>query len=272
MRCKFIIYLAIAGVMFAGRPVIAADDLPLDEDQALMELYFGDEPSVEVATHVATPVSRIAENVTVINRAEIEAMHAHSVKEILRSVAGVRMDFDGYDLAGSGNISIHNSDVEHVLVLLDGVRWSFIDSDWNDTVAIPVGIIDRIEVIKGAASSSWGSSMGGVINIITRKAGISSTPVVPCRRLPAPGLIPIPLTERWPARSTASVISCMPVLCTQTVWSARPMGGLETMRLTTANSLWIFPTGRPSHPPWAGLIPTGSGPVVNSGTAAVSIR
>lgn len=176
MRCKFIIYLAIAGVMFAGRPVIAADDLPLDEDQALMELYFGDEPSVEVATHVATPVSRIAENVTVINRAEIEAMHAHSVKEILRSVAGVRMDFDGYDLAGSGNISIHNSDVEHVLVLLDGVRWSFIDSDWNDTVAIPVGIIDRIEVIKGAASSSWGSSMGGVINIITRKAGISSTP------------------------------------------------------------------------------------------------
>ena len=34
---------------------------------------------------------------------------------------------------------------------------------------IPIENIERIEVLKGAASSVWGSSLGGVINIITRK-------------------------------------------------------------------------------------------------------
>jgi vitamin B12 transporter len=39
-----------------------------------------------------------------------------------------------------------------------------------------VGIIDRIEVIKGPASSAWGSSLGGLINIITKAAGTTRTP------------------------------------------------------------------------------------------------
>ena len=38
----------------------------------------------------------------------------------------------------------------------------------NITTDIPIGIVDRIEVIKGPASSAWGSSLGGVINIITK--------------------------------------------------------------------------------------------------------
>jgi len=55
-----------------------------------------------------------------------------------------------------------------VRVLLDGVTWNFLGSGLAETNSIPVGIIKRIEIIKGPGSSAWGSSLGGVINIITK--------------------------------------------------------------------------------------------------------
>src|SRR5207249_11160049 len=41
---------------------------------------------------------------------------------------------------------------------------------------IPLENIKQIEVIKGAASSVWGSSLGGVINVITEDVGNSGIP------------------------------------------------------------------------------------------------
>ena len=37
-------------------------------------------------------------------------------------------------------------------------------------------IVRRIEIIKGAAFSAWGSALGGVINIITKEPGTTSRP------------------------------------------------------------------------------------------------
>ena len=39
-----------------------------------------------------------------------------------------------------------------------------------------MAIIERIEVIKGPASSAWGSSLGGVVNILTKPAGKDRVP------------------------------------------------------------------------------------------------
>jgi vitamin B12 transporter len=61
--------------------------------------------------------------------------------------------------------------------LIDGVSQNSLAEGVTDVGAIPVQNIERIEIVKGPASSSWGSSLGGVINIITkspddtRKAG-----------------------------------------------------------------------------------------------------
>ena len=68
-------------------------------------------------------------------------------------------------------MQIHASDYEHVLLLLDGVRLNDIDAGFPESTGIPVQIIDRIVVVKGPASSAWGSALGGVINIVTKKAG-----------------------------------------------------------------------------------------------------
>jgi len=167
--------LAAPPMAMATPPEELTDRLAAQNAEPLLELYFDEEQLVEVATRAPKPVSQIAENVTIITAKEIEAMNAHSVTEVLDRVAGIFVNFDGRDYAGPSSLYIHGSDYEHVLVLVDGFRWTYINGDFSEVNSIPVGIIQRLEVIKGAASSTWGSALGGVINIITKEAG--STPV-----------------------------------------------------------------------------------------------
>ncbi len=145
-------------------------------------LLFWDEKDlyVQTATRAEKPISQVAENMTVITAKDIEDMNAHTVAEVLNRITGIfvdlTLDFGSNSLIHIQN-PIHKSATErHVLVLLDGVPWNFIGGGTAETNNIPVKIIDRIEVIKGPASSAWGSSLGGVINIITKETGSASRP------------------------------------------------------------------------------------------------
>jgi outer membrane cobalamin receptor len=67
--------------------------------------------------------------------------------------------------------SVRGSTSDQVLVLLDGVRLNSSRDGSVDLSTIPVEIIDHIEVVRGGESALYGSSaIGGVINIITKKA------------------------------------------------------------------------------------------------------
>ncbi len=165
-----------AAALLCCLPVAQPPQAAQAADADPLAMYFDDSQMVEVATRAAKPLTQVAENVTIISATEIAAMHAHSVAEVLKYTAGVLVSPESEDIGGQSNLYIHNSDFEQVTVLLDGMRWSFIDSEFNETNAIPVAIIDRIEVIKGAASSTWGSALGGVINIITKGTGKSILP------------------------------------------------------------------------------------------------
>lgn len=153
---------------------VRSNDLPAD-DSELLELYFAEEELVETATRTPKPISQIAENVTIITAEEIEAMNAHTVAEVLDRVAGVFVSFTSRESIPASSVSIHGSLYEQVAVYIDGIRWRWA-ADLAETCQIPVQIIKRIEVIKGPASSTWGSSLGGVVNIITRDAGKSDRP------------------------------------------------------------------------------------------------
>lgn len=145
-------------------------------DTNLMTMYFDDDILIEAATRTPKPITQVAENVTVITAAEIAAMNAHNLAEVLNLVTGVFVEFSGRDYAATSSTHIHGSAYEHVLVLLDGIRWGSVTADYAETQAIPLAIIKRLEVIRGPASSTWGSSLGGVVNIITRETGGTTTP------------------------------------------------------------------------------------------------
>lgn len=152
-------------------------DAQSEEEMQILRMYYKEKDLVVISpTRHPKPVSQAAENMTVVTKEEIEAMNAHTVAEVLNRVTGVFIDFNGQDFGSGSVLSIQGSDEWHVLVLVDGIPWNFLSSGNAETNSIPVGIIERIEVIKGPASSAWGSSLGGVVNIITKSAGTTTRP------------------------------------------------------------------------------------------------
>jgi len=131
---------------------------------------------VETATRIAKPLAQTAENMTVITAREIEEMNAHTLAEVLSRVPGLFVGFQGQDFGSPALLHIQGSAERHVTVLLDGVVLNFLTGGNAETSSIPLRIIERIEIVKGPASSAWGSALGGVINIITKPTGDTATP------------------------------------------------------------------------------------------------
>ena len=145
------------------------------KDELLMfweekELY------VQTATRSEKPITQVAENMTVITAKEIEVMNANSVAEVLARVPGLFVDFGVNDYVSPAQLYIQGSEARHVKVLLDGMPVNLLSEGKSETSFIPLRIVERIEIIRGAASSAWGSALGGVVNIITRSTGDNATP------------------------------------------------------------------------------------------------
>jgi vitamin B12 transporter len=137
------------------------------EELDILKLYYRDKDLVFTPTRSLQPVSRTAENVTVVTADEIEKMNAHTLTDVLNTLPGVQVQLRGGPGASSGT-SIQGSDDWHVLVLVDGVRLNNVAESRADIGSIPVQMIERVEILKGPGSSTWGSSLGGVVNIITK--------------------------------------------------------------------------------------------------------
>lgn len=130
--------------------------------------------------------SRIAEsnfeanaNVNVVTRKDIEEKHYQTVSEALRAVPGVAIQ--NYSATGANYSAdyLYVNGTSHVLVLVDGQRANTngsVSSVFQPSEVSNMDNIERIEVLKGSASTLYGSdAKGGVINIITKKPEKIST-------------------------------------------------------------------------------------------------
>ena len=138
------------------------------EREYLLMYFDEDELFVVSTTRSLKSISRIAENVEVVTKEQIELMNAHTLADVLNTVNGVVVFFSGASPGSIAAPSIQGSQPEQVIVFVDGVVVNWITSDQAGLDSVPAGIIERVEVIKGPASSAWGSSLGGVINVITK--------------------------------------------------------------------------------------------------------
>ena len=70
-----------------------------------------------------------------------------------------------------GDLSIRGSTFGQTLILLDGIRLNDVQSGHHNLdVPLPLSSIERVEVLKGAGSTLYGSdAVGGVVNLITRR-------------------------------------------------------------------------------------------------------
>lgn len=129
-----------------------------------------------VVTASRVPEKKIDSNadVSVVTAKEIEEKHYDDVSEAVKHVPGVTISSQGASSQVGMSSQIYINGSKNVVVLVDGMRRntngnSLCTADIGDMVNMDS--IDHIEVLKGSASTLYGSdAQGGVINIITKKA------------------------------------------------------------------------------------------------------
>jgi outer membrane receptor for ferrienterochelin and colicins len=168
-------------IVTASAPGFASASQVIEAPVAeLLSLTLAPAPIVEQVTVVSA--SRQEElrdtlntRVDVITRSRIEESGGQeTVGEILREMPGV-ISRRGSETAGAAGEQIQGIDSRQVLVLIDGQpivgargikRGGVLNLDRQSTARL-----DRVEIVKGAASALYGSeALGGVINLITRDA------------------------------------------------------------------------------------------------------
>ena len=109
---------------------------------------------------------------TVITREMIESRADENVIDLLRGQSGVHVAQAG-GRGGIASVQLRGGDPNFTLVLVDGVK---VNDPTNarggsfDFSALPLAQIERIEIIRGAQSSVYGSDgLGGVVSISTRE-------------------------------------------------------------------------------------------------------
>lgn len=126
---------------------------------------------VVTASRIEQNPYEVAGNLTVITKENITASTAQNVPDVLRSALGVNI-YDSstvksstVDIRGFGDSAARN-----VLIMIDGRRVNTIDISAPDLVQVPIGAVERIEIIRGAGSVLYGdNAVGGVVNIITKQ-------------------------------------------------------------------------------------------------------
>lgn len=127
-----------------------------------------------VVTASRVPEKKIDSNadVSVVTAKEIEEKHYDDVSEAVRHVPGVMIASRGISSQTTNSDQVYINGSPNVVVLVDGMRRN---TNGNSLMNASIGeltnmaSVDHIEVLKGAASTLYGSdAQGGVINIITK--------------------------------------------------------------------------------------------------------
>lgn len=93
-----------------------------------------------------------------------------SLFEAVGMVNGVRPQLN-CNVCNTGDIHINGMEGPYTMILIDGMPIVSSLSTVYGLSGIPNSMVDRIEVVKGPASSLYGSeAMGGIINVITKDA------------------------------------------------------------------------------------------------------
>lgn len=145
---------------------------------ALMDLNLEDLMKIEVvsANRGIKSISQVPENMVVITAYDMELMNAHTLADVLRTVNGVQLSTYMGSPGTASLATIQGSDLRHVTVIIDGIVINELADNIAIIGSIPVQNIEKVEIIKGPASSVWGSSLGGVINVITKSGSLNSKP------------------------------------------------------------------------------------------------
>jgi vitamin B12 transporter len=149
---------------FLSLSILIACSVPAFADEASLQ------PEIVVtATRFAQTVDDTLADVSVITRDDIDVSATRDISDLLRLQAGVDIARTGGP-GGQTSVFLRGTNNNHVLVLIDGVRVSSLNTGAFTWETLPLASIERIEIVRGPRASYWGSdAIGGVIQIFTRR-------------------------------------------------------------------------------------------------------
>jgi vitamin B12 transporter len=124
---------------------------------------------VVTATRSPVPVRQLAAEVTVITAETLAQTPGEPLVDVISRLGGVQITRTGGPGQTSGTF-IRGVAQKQSIVVVDGVRMVDVTSGQVSLETLSADHIERIEILKGPASSIWGAdAVGGVIHIITRE-------------------------------------------------------------------------------------------------------
>ncbi|HEX3848065.1 MAG TPA: TonB-dependent receptor [Steroidobacteraceae bacterium] len=169
--CLLLPLAAIAGAADAQGP---AKDAASSGSTAL-------EPIVVTGSLIRRTDTETPSPVEVINADDIVKSGLTTIADVLHSFSAdnsgtLTSNFSGAMAGGASGVSLRGLTVDATLVLVDGHRMAAYpladdgQRPFVDIGSLPLGVVDRVEVLKDGASSTYGSdAIAGVVNIITKK-------------------------------------------------------------------------------------------------------
>jgi vitamin B12 transporter len=149
---------ALGAAVALAFPLAHADTAPADPATVVV-----------TATRQATRADELLADVSVLTRDDILRAGNATLEQVLGRIAGLEYTANGGPGTNS-SLFMRGANAAHTLVLIDGMRIGSATSGDVALSRIPLELIDRIEILRGPASSLYGAdAIGGVIQIFTRR-------------------------------------------------------------------------------------------------------
>jgi len=162
---RYLLAQAVAAVLGAAVLPVAAEE-PAAPEAAAVALE-----NVTVYARRLTPISRVAATVTVIDQQAMEQALVADVKQLVRYEPGLTVSNDPFRF-GLGSFSVRGLGGNRVAIEIDGVpaagqfavgSYSSANRQFVDTA-----FLERVEFLRGPASSLYGSdALGGIVAMTT---------------------------------------------------------------------------------------------------------
>ncbi|WP_218309389.1 TonB-dependent receptor domain-containing protein [Alteromonas antoniana] len=153
-----------------GTSVLAQENTPMLPDGSAMEHI------VVSATGFEQKLTEAPASISVITQEDLQARSFMTLLDAVQFQEGIDIGTTR-DKTGQGTVSMRGLTGEYTLLLIDGIRMNNHGDIYPNNFGgnafghvPPIEAIERIEVIRGPASTLYGAdALGGVINIITKK-------------------------------------------------------------------------------------------------------